>query len=183
MEAPPREKRARAAFFREKDAKRAAKQQRKKEKLEAKIAHGGATEKDIALPCCSDADVEVGVVKRVEPFARGREQRAPALLPLRIRSRLAGTSARDTPVGLSSVAGRATMWQGRKELHTASKGRARLSPTPGVSLGLIGEGTNGLGSSSSEPGKGVCVHWSMEAREKRSICATLVRRVPALRTR
>ena len=32
MEAPPREKRARAAFFREKDAKRAAKQQRKKDK-------------------------------------------------------------------------------------------------------------------------------------------------------
>ena len=112
MEAPPREKRARAAFFREKDAKRAAKQQRKKDKLTEKISHGGATDKDVAPTCCSDADVEVGVVKRVEPFARGREQRAPALLPLRIRSRLAGTSARDTTVGLSSVAGRATMWQG-----------------------------------------------------------------------
>ena len=48
MEAPPREKRARAAFFREKDAKRAAKQQRKKDKLTEKISHGGATEKDVA---------------------------------------------------------------------------------------------------------------------------------------
>ena len=40
MEAPPREKRARAAFFREKDAKRAAKQQRKKEKLAEKLLRG-----------------------------------------------------------------------------------------------------------------------------------------------
>ena len=48
MEAPPREKRARAAFFREKDAKRAAKQQRKKEKLMEKISLGGAPEKDVA---------------------------------------------------------------------------------------------------------------------------------------
>ena len=48
MEAPPREKRARAAFFREKDAKRAAKQQRKKDKLTEKISHGGATDKDVA---------------------------------------------------------------------------------------------------------------------------------------
>ena len=47
MEAPPREKRARAAFFREKDAKRAAKQQRKKEKLTEKISLGGAL-----VHCC-----------------------------------------------------------------------------------------------------------------------------------
>ena len=113
MEAPPREKRARAAFFREKDAKRAAKKQRKKDKLTEKISHGGAPEKDVAPAGCSKADVEVGVVSRVDPaFARGREQRAHTLLPLRIRPLLAGTSARDATVGLSSVAGRATMWQG-----------------------------------------------------------------------
>ena len=113
MEAPPREKRARAAFFREKDAKRAAKQQRKKDKLSEKISHGGATDKDVAPTCCSDADVEVGAVKQVEPFVRGHEQRAGALLPLRsLPSILAGTAARDATVGLSSVAGRATMRQG-----------------------------------------------------------------------
>ena len=108
MEAPPREKRARAAFFREKDAKRAAKQQRKKEKLAQKISHGGApAEKDVAPEGCSQADVEVGMVSRVDPaFARGLEQRAHTLLPLRILPRLAGTSARDAMVGLSSVAGR-----------------------------------------------------------------------------
>ena len=61
METPPREKRARAAFFREKDAKRAAKQQRKKDKLTEKISHGGATDKDVAPTCCSDADVERAV--------------------------------------------------------------------------------------------------------------------------
>ena len=37
MEAPPREKRARAAFFCERAAKRSAKKQRKKEKLLAKL--------------------------------------------------------------------------------------------------------------------------------------------------
>ena len=113
MEAPPREKRERAAFFREKDAKRAAKQQRKKDKLTEKISHGGAPEKDVAPAGCSKAHVEVGVVSRVDPaFARGREQRAHYLLPLRILPLLAGTPARDATVGLSSVAGRATMWQG-----------------------------------------------------------------------
>ena len=112
MEAPPREKRARAAFFREKDAKRAAKQQRKKDKLTEKISHGGATDKDVAPTCCSEVDVEVGAVKQVEPFARGSEQRAGALLPIRILPTLAGTPDRDAMVGLSSVAGRATMWQG-----------------------------------------------------------------------
>ena len=113
MEAPPREKRARAAFFREKDARHAAKQQRKKEKLTEKISLGGAPEKDVAPAGCSKADVEVGVVSRVDPaFARGREQRAHAVMPLRILPLLAGTSARDATVGLSSVAGRATMWQG-----------------------------------------------------------------------
>ena len=159
MEAPPREKRARAAFFREKDAKRAAKQQRKKEKLTEKISRGVAAEKDVAPTCCSEqAIVEVSKVKLVEPFARGHEQRTDARLPLRILPTLAGTSARDPMVGLSAEAGRATMWQGYQVSLTASEGMARLSPTPGVALGLIGEGTNGLGSSSSEPGKGVCVH-------------------------
>ena len=169
METPPREKRARAAFFREKDAKRAAKQQRKKEKLTEKISIGGAPENDVAPAGCSKPDVEVGVVSRVDPaFARGREQR----MPLRILPLLAGTAARDATVGLSSVAGRATMWQGRLGMHTASMGRARLSPTPGLTFGLIGEGTNGLGSISSEPGKGVCVHWSIVAGTYMSISAT-----------
>ena len=158
MEAPPREKRARAAFFREKDAKRAAKQQRKKEKLTEKIARGVAAENDVAPTCCSEADVEVRAVMQVEPVARGQEQRAAALLPLRIRPTLAGTPARDPMVGLSSEAGRATRWQGYQGLLTETEGKARLSPTPGVSLGLIGEVTNGLGSSRSEPGNGVCVH-------------------------
>ena len=85
METPPREMRARAAFFREKDAKRAAKQQRKKEKLTEKISLGGAPEKEVAPAGCSKADVEVGVVSRVDPaFARGREQRAHSVMPLRI---------------------------------------------------------------------------------------------------
>ena len=57
-------------------------------------------------------------------------------------------------------------------MHTASMGRARLSPTPGLTFGLIGEGTNGLGSISSEPGKGVCVHWFIVAGTSRSISAT-----------
>ena len=57
-----------------------------------------------------------------------------------------------------TVAGRATMWQGCQGWFTEAEERARFSPTPGVSLGLIGDGTNGLGSSRSEPGKGVCVH-------------------------
>ena len=156
MEAPPREKRARAAFFREKEAQRAAKKQRKRAKLTARLA--GAKEQDVAPTRCSEADVEVGAVQRVEPFGRGREQRAHALLPLRVRPRLAGTSDRDAMVGLSSEAGRATMWQGYQMLLTESERRARLSPAPGGSLGLIGEGTNGLESSSSEPGKGVWVH-------------------------
>ena len=155
MEPPPREKRARAAFFREKDAKRAAKQQRKKDKLAEKISLGGAPEKDVAPAGCSKPDVEVGVVSRVDPaFARGREQR----MPLRILPLLAGTAARDATVGLSSVAGRATMWQGCQGWFTEAEERARFSPKPGVSLGLIGDGTNGLGSSRSEPGDGVCVH-------------------------
>ena len=159
MEAPPREKRARAAFFREKDAKRAAKQQRKKEKLTEKISRGVAAEKDVALTCCSEAGVENGAVKQVEPFDRGHEQRAGALLPLRTLPILSGTSARDPMVGLSSEAGRAPMWQGYQVLLTASEGRARLSPTPGVALGLIGERTNRLGSSRSSPGtSGACVH-------------------------
>ena len=159
MEAPPREKRARAAFFREKDAKRAAKQQRKKEKLTEKIARGVAAEKDVAPTGCSEAGVENGAVKQVEPFARGHEQRAGALLPLRILPILPGTTTRDPMVGLSSEAGRATMWQGYQVLHTVSEGRARLPPTPGVALGLIGERTNGLGSSSLSPGtSGICVH-------------------------
>ena len=159
MEAPPREKRARAAFFREKDAKRAAKQQRKKEKLTEKISRGVAAEKDVAPTCCSEANVEVRAVRQVEPFARGHEQRADALLPLRILPTMAGTSARDPMVGLSSEAGRAPMWQGYQVLLTASEGRARLSPTPGVALGLIGERTNRLGSSRSSPGtSGACVH-------------------------
>ena len=158
MDAPPREKRARAAFFREKDAKRAAKQQRKKAKLMEKIAGGGAKEKDGAKTFASDAVVEAGVVERVETFAHGRAQSAHDLRPLRTRPLLPGTTARDPMVGLSSEAGRAPMWQGYQVLLTASEGRARLSPTPGVALGLIGERTNGLGSSSSEPGKGVCVH-------------------------
>ena len=85
MEAPPREKRARAAFFREKDAKRAAKQQRKKEKLTEKISLGGAPEKDVAPAGCSKVDVEVGVVSRVDPaFARVRAHRAYFVMPLRI---------------------------------------------------------------------------------------------------
>ena len=158
MEAPPREKRARAAFFREKDAKRAAKQQRKKEKLTEKISRGVAAEKEVALTCCSEAGVENGAVKQVEPFARGHEQRAGALLPLRTLPILSGTSARDPMVGLSSEAGRAPMWQGCKRWLTETEERARFSPTPGVSLGLIGDGTNGLGSRSSDPGCGVCVH-------------------------
>ena len=158
MEAPPREKRARAAFFREKEAKRAAKQQRKKAKLMEKIAGGGAKEKDGATTFASEAVVEAGVVERVETFAHGRAQSAHDLRPLRTRHLLHGTPARDPMVGLSTTAGRVTMWQGQQSWHTAFEGRARLSPTPGVSLGLIGERTNGLGSSSSEPGKGVCVH-------------------------
>ena len=112
MEAPPREKRARAAFFREKDAKRAAKQLRKKEKLTEKIARGVAAENDVEPTCCSEAGVENVAVKQVEPFALGHEQRAGALLPLRILPILAGTPARDPMVGLSSEAGRAPMWQG-----------------------------------------------------------------------
>ena len=38
MEVPPREQRARAAFFREKEARRVAKKQRKKDRLLAKVA-------------------------------------------------------------------------------------------------------------------------------------------------
>ena len=151
MEAPPREKRARAAFFREKDAKRAAKQQRKKEKLTEKISRGGAEEK----PVSSAAGVEVVEVKQVEPFARVREQRLAALLLLRNLLTLARTSARDPMVGLSSEAGRATMWQGSPEVPTVSEGRDRLSPTPGVSLGLIGERTKptGWGRVARSPGR------------------------------
>ena len=103
MEAPPREKRARAAFFREKDAKRAAKKQRKKDKLTEKISHGGAPDKDGAPTGCSEVDVEDGGVKQVEPFARGREQRAGALLRMRVLPTLTGTSDRDAMVGLSAV--------------------------------------------------------------------------------
>ena len=113
MEAPPREKRARAAFFRAKDATRAAKQQRKKDKLTEKISRGGAPGKDVAPSVCTKADVEVGVVTRVDPAVdRVLDPRAHALLPIRLLPRLDGTPARDAMVGLSSVAGRATMWQG-----------------------------------------------------------------------
>ena len=103
MEAPPREKRARAAFFREKDAKRAAKQQRKKDKLTEKISHGGATDKDVAPTCCSEVDVEVVAVKQVEPFARGREQRAGALLRMRILPTLAAAHPTATQWSVSAL--------------------------------------------------------------------------------
>ena len=72
MEAPPREKRARAAFFREKDAKRAAKQQRKKDKLTEKISHGGATEKDVA------PNVAQRSTYRLEPSSRSNPSPANA---------------------------------------------------------------------------------------------------------
>ena len=49
MEAPPREKRARAAFFCERAAKRSAKQQRKQAKLLAKLEQQKPTA-DIARP-------------------------------------------------------------------------------------------------------------------------------------
>ena len=49
MEAPPREPRARAAFFREKEARRVAKKQRKKERLLAKVAQA-AKAAEIAPP-------------------------------------------------------------------------------------------------------------------------------------
>ena len=49
MEAPPREQRARAAFFREKESRRVAKKQRKKERLLAKVAQA-AKAADVALP-------------------------------------------------------------------------------------------------------------------------------------
>ena len=49
MDAPPREKRARAAFFREKEDRRAAKKQRKKERLLAKVAQS-ALSSDAAPP-------------------------------------------------------------------------------------------------------------------------------------
>ena len=49
MDAPPREQRARAAFFREKEARRIAKKQRKKERLLAKVAHS-ALSSDVAPP-------------------------------------------------------------------------------------------------------------------------------------
>ena len=49
MDAPPREQRARAAFFREKEARRVAKKQRKKERLLAKVAQA-AKAADVAPP-------------------------------------------------------------------------------------------------------------------------------------
>ena len=49
MEVPPREQRARAAFFREKEARRIAKKQRKKERLMAKVAQS-ALSSDAAPP-------------------------------------------------------------------------------------------------------------------------------------
>ena len=102
MEAPPREKRARAAFFRAKDAKRAAKQQRKKDKLVEKISGGGAQKSDVEPPCSSEAVVDVGAVgKQVLPFARGLERLAAALLPLRILPTLASTPTRPRPNGRS----------------------------------------------------------------------------------
>ena len=47
MEAPPREKRARAAFFCEKEARRAAKKQRKKAKALAKKEQFAAVGADV----------------------------------------------------------------------------------------------------------------------------------------
>ena len=67
MEAPPREKRARAAFFREKDAKRAAKQQRKKDKLTEKISQGGATEKDVAPTVAQRSTYSLELSSRSNP--------------------------------------------------------------------------------------------------------------------
>jgi hypothetical protein len=49
MEVPPREQRARAAFFREKEARRVAKKQRKKDRLMAKVAQA-AKSADVAPP-------------------------------------------------------------------------------------------------------------------------------------
>lgn len=47
-------------------------------------------------------------------------------------------------------------WQGRP---TSSSARGSLTPdTPGRAFSLIGLGTNGLGSRSSDPGNAVCVH-------------------------
>ena len=47
-------------------------------------------------------------------------------------------------------------WQGRP---TSSSARGSLTPdTPGRAFSLIGLGTNGLGSRSSDPGNDVCVH-------------------------
>ena len=56
MDAPPREQRARAAFFREKEARRIAKKQRKKERLLAKVAHS-ALSSDVAPPLPQSASL------------------------------------------------------------------------------------------------------------------------------
>ena len=48
MDEPPRDKRARADFFRAKEAKRAVKKQRKKAKLKAKLDQMAAAAADVA---------------------------------------------------------------------------------------------------------------------------------------
>ena len=61
MDAPPREQRARAAFFREKEARRVAKKQRKKERLLAKVAQSA-----FVFRCCA-ATASVVQLREVVP--------------------------------------------------------------------------------------------------------------------
>ena len=63
MDAPPREQRARAAFFREKEARRIAKKQRKKERLLGP-GEGGAV--CFVFRCCA-ATASVVQLREIEP--------------------------------------------------------------------------------------------------------------------
>ena len=164
MEAPPREKRARAAFFCERAANRSAKKQRKKAKLLAKLEqqkHPADSARPVAQQLPYDLALSSG--SKPSPPKKGTVRTA--------RARFG--------VGASCPAqGRvATQWsasaqwlvvprRGRAFIQTCSSTEYSVGPNVSralAGLALIGDLTNGLGSRSSDPGNGVWVHASIIA--------------------
>ena len=138
MEAPPREKRARAAFF-----LREGGQQKRQEATQEGEALGetGAAETGSrrCAHICSGVAIKRGRVQWVESFVVEEGHGADGARGLRRGRLLPGTwPVRDTKVGLSSVAGRAAAWQGLHTnlvFHVVARGPKRLPGALGLGLG------------------------------------------------
>ena len=158
MQASPRETRARAAFFCE--ARRPDERQRSSGRRPRSCRRRNS------LLLWLPPSISKFLIRR-----GGRPSHGPAGRILRPGigtrcGRRGSASANDLPdrhkagprhKGRSQLSGWSCRgWQGRP---TSSSARGSLTPdTPGRAFSLIGLGTNGLGSRSSDPGNDVCVH-------------------------